>query len=1227
MLDDQIIPFYFKASPGMDNHTDELDLNGQRVRLAQNCRFEEEPGGVTKRPNLAYYNTAEMGSSGGMLGTYRFYSAAGAKQICVRDSGVYVGDDATGTMTQIRTLSTTTLKMSFVTYNKLMIAGNGTDNLFVYDGSSDNVTWELGSCKAVKGTSTGITRTAISYQVEITLSTGSYVCGAISNEIQSVTNESINLSYIPLGPTGTTSRSIYRKSSETSGYRLIATLSNNTDTTYTDTTADASAGTQLPTVTDDMPKGKFLLIHRERLFIAGDPDAESNIYYSNPLLPHIIQQTTNLDYISVSKDDGDKITGIKNFQGILMCIKQNNIRKIGVSSALSNADPTSWYVEDPIAQIGSPAPWSIVETPFGVVFLGWDQWYVCDGGVPKPILAQFNCRNILPSLYNSVVSYFNAGILYAAYADKESSPQENNRIMCYDYLLDKFSVDTISANCFASASGIDEASELYIGSSSGGWLYKAEEGDNWHRLAGKTQATKGTENTTFVGGSEASPTIEIGSAVSASAIPANVCIFWMDEETNPGSGWTEITACDGKFFYISDDAVGTTGGTENHTHSITAKLEMSNAKELDSGDGGVWSTDTQHTHTGSGTSSSDSALPKNVKLRIFYKNTTTTEYLFPVGALVLWDQSDEPDGWLARSDLDTCYLLSGTTGLIADKNPSHSHTFSFTSNSGGTGQDADIGNTPTSSTLSHPHYPHTHLLTGTLASADTSGWDLDAITFRVIQKVGEESSWDGANKYCFCLYYSDTAIGGTGWTDVTTSYDGKYILAGETPLTVVSKSQSDISVTVDATTNVFSATDHGLHDNDVVFISATTLPGGITADTIYYVVSALTNTFKVSASVGGSAVNVTTAGTTVVVSKRGATHTHDQDSTTVANNQGYGTIAGYHNQAIITHNHIATLTVATTELPDPPYFSFRLVKKILGQMSEYNSAVLTHAGNGIYESPAIQINAESMGIMYMNISKSIADTVNVYFRSGATQTAVETGIAVTFNATTDTFTATSHGLSNNDTVSVSATVLPTGFSNAIIYYVINAATNTFQLSLSQGGSAVDASTSGTSVVVKEWGYIMTKSGDEMTVPVNDWIQYLVEFIAADTLTQIPKLYTVDGYLLKFSYRRAGTVAESSVEFIYDTGNLNFDEPMLDKIFKKIISEHSGTQGSLTVTWTTENATGSFTFDLATYPKRWQSFFHSTAMGSTIAMRFYKNDLYPVTLKEFKGLLTPQPMLI
>lgn len=70
----------------------------------------------------------------------------------------------------------------------------------------------------------------------------------------------------------------------------------------------------------------------------------------------------------------------------------------------------------------------------------------------------------------------------------------------------------------------------------------------------------------------------------------------------------------------------------------------------------------------------------------------------------------------------------------------------------------------------------------------------------------------------------------------------------------------------------------------------------------------------------------------------------------------------------------------------------------------------------------------------------------------------------TFNQSTDTFTKTSHGLSNGNIVVFDSTTI-TGFTADTLYYVVGSTTNTFQLSESSGGSAVTVSGSTTDVSV------------------------------------------------------------------------------------------------------------------------------------------------------------------
>jgi hypothetical protein len=69
----------------------------------------------------------------------------------------------------------------------------------------------------------------------------------------------------------------------------------------------------------------------------------------------------------------------------------------------------------------------------------------------------------------------------------------------------------------------------------------------------------------------------------------------------------------------------------------------------------------------------------------------------------------------------------------------------------------------------------------------------------------------------------------------------------------------------------------------------------------------------------------------------------------------------------------------------------------------------------------------------------------------------------TFSSGTDLWSLAAHGLVNGDIVHLtnSGGALPTGYTVNTVYYVVNAATNTFQLSTSRGGSVVDGTTNGT----------------------------------------------------------------------------------------------------------------------------------------------------------------------
>jgi surface protein len=76
-----------------------------------------------------------------------------------------------------------------------------------------------------------------------------------------------------------------------------------------------------------------------------------------------------------------------------------------------------------------------------------------------------------------------------------------------------------------------------------------------------------------------------------------------------------------------------------------------------------------------------------------------------------------------------------------------------------------------------------------------------------------------------------------------------------------------------------------------------------------------------------------------------------------------------------------------------------------------------------------------------------------------------TDAPVTFTASTDTVNRTAHGYSNGMIVRFYGIVTTTGIDQGQFYYVINATANTFQVSLTEGGSAVTLTNDGSATLL------------------------------------------------------------------------------------------------------------------------------------------------------------------
>ena len=109
-------------------------------------------------------------------------------------------------------------------------------------------------------------------------------------------------------------------------------------------------------------------------------------------------------------------------------------------------------------------------------------------------------------------------------------------------------------------------------------------------------------------------------------------------------------------------------------------------------------------------------------------------------------------------------------------------------------------------------------------------------------------------------------------------------------------------------------------------------------------------------------------------------------------------------------------------------------------------------------SAAITFDVPASTITHVGLWSAVtAGTFYGYFPAGGF-----TPMSANLDATSDAFTSYAHGLANTNQVlvyDIMGNGLPAGFTEGTIYFVVAAATDTFQLSATSGGAAITVTTS------------------------------------------------------------------------------------------------------------------------------------------------------------------------
>lgn len=143
---------------------------------------------------------------------------------------------------------------------------------------------------------------------------------------------------------------------------------------------------------------------------------------------------------------------------------------------------------------------------------------------------------------------------------------------------------------------------------------------------------------------------------------------------------------------------------------------------------------------------------------------------------------------------------------------------------------------------------------------------------------------------------------------------------------------------------------------------------------------------------------------------------------------------------------------------------------------------------------------------------SIADTSSFVTGMQVTGTGISDARSVTIQDSGDTITLAGHGLANGKLVSFATIVTTTGIAVYTPYYVINATTDTFQLSLTNGGAAIALTTDGTGTILYQTliTNIVANTSVTIDVPASASGTNTLAYRNLNTQFAIMKRWTVTG---------------------------------------------------------------------------------------------------------------------
>ena len=473
---------------GLNTLVSNTQIRPDELSDAQDIQLVEDGKVQCPRDGQAYF-----GSSSGsrVTGLFPYYKSDGTKKLLrtsatklqVYNTGTSAWDDVSG-----YTYTTTLNTEGVMAYDRLYVC-NGTDPLTYYDGSSITSFTSISAPAAPTATRTGSSGSyTFSYKITAVTSVGETTPSAAgSTTLNQATLDTSN--YMTVTWSSVTSAIGYNVYGRKDGkWFFLKYLEGNGSTTYVDKNQDTPLEYLLPPEgnSTDGPRGKYIAQYKDSLFIFGDPNNPSRLYYSgggDKINDFTVDSGGGL--IDIAKNDGQIGTGIIVFKNTLLVFKQDSIYRF---SYTSDGLP---QVEQINPSVGAIAPRSIVAVENDVFFASRRGVFTIgnEAGFAFDVLRTNELSAKVRSVYQTIDPAYiqNVAAIYATVANKNlvifsytpSGSTTNTKAIVYDReRLAWYKWTNVQANCWTQY--VDSAGDVHVlyGDDASGYVKEALTGSD-----------------------------------------------------------------------------------------------------------------------------------------------------------------------------------------------------------------------------------------------------------------------------------------------------------------------------------------------------------------------------------------------------------------------------------------------------------------------------------------------------------------------------------------------------------------------------------------------------------------------------------------------------------------------------------------------------------------------------------------------------------------------------